>query len=116
MAPHSSGVLLCTFFVLLSDRVLRVSSFTVLNHLSLRSTAINIPTHEQLFHVKTGGRVPDIRKTVHRATMSQAGDLSEEDQSRSKKLADAWIRQDKASECSKLLQVRFKTFVLLGLE
>ncbi len=46
--------------------------------------------------------------------MSQTGDLSEEDQARSKKLADAWIRQDKASECSKLLQVRFQILIFVG--
>ena len=31
--------------------------------------------------------------------------LNEEDKARGKQLADAWIRQDKALECSKLLQV-----------
>lgn len=39
---------------------------------------------------------------------NSAGDLSEEDQERGKKLADAWIRQDKALECSRLLQVGWR--------
>ncbi len=112
IARHVSTVPLCTFLVFLSYRALRVSSFTFINHLSIRSTAFNVQTHEHLMHLKNGGRLPDsIRTTGHRASMSQADDLSEEDQARSKKLADAWIRQDKASECSKLLQVHVETLV-----
>jgi hypothetical protein len=107
------AVPLCTVLVFLSCRVLHVSSFTFSNNLGygIYSTAVNLPTQIQL---KTGGRSFDdgINLRRHRVMMSQAGDLSEEDQAHSKKLADAWIRQDKAAECSKLLQVCFQPYNL----
>ncbi len=106
---HGAPVPRCIFLcVILSCTVLRVSTFTVFKHLSIHSAALNVPSHVQLLNLKSGGRSDCIiRRTGYHTLMSQAGDLSEEDQTRSKKLADAWIRQDKASECSKLLQVHF---------
>ena len=69
---------------------------------------------ETSLHLSQKGKI-DYSNFLHRISFKrhmfttarncQNADLNEEDKARGKQLADAWIRQDKALECSKLLQV-----------
>jgi hypothetical protein len=90
------------FAAILLSNTLAVSTFSFVGNPFVVARLASM--HSENLYLPNFKKTHSIRKSFLQMS-NQPGDLSKEEQARGKKLADAWIRQDKALECSKMLQV-----------